>query len=137
MNAFDDAAYNMAAVSATVALYRALVKKGVLAREEAVQILLDDRAQSISRSISFWVRYRRDRPCRTVKFTVVGAVALDAGNIERISLFSWLTMQLLPFYCTVVNDYLISPAVLLRFGVIRLPGQAERIKAICGCCFPA
>jgi hypothetical protein len=29
MNAFTDAAYNMAAVSATVALYRALVKKGV------------------------------------------------------------------------------------------------------------
>ena len=42
MNAFTDAAYNMAAVSATVALYRALVKKGVLAREEAMQILLDE-----------------------------------------------------------------------------------------------
>ena len=42
MNAFDDAAYNMAAVSATVALYRALVKKGVMAREEAMQILLDE-----------------------------------------------------------------------------------------------
>jgi hypothetical protein len=42
MNAFHDAAYNMAAVSATVALYRALIKKGVLAREEAVRILLDE-----------------------------------------------------------------------------------------------
>ena len=30
MNAFHDAAYNMAAVSATVALYRALIKKGEL-----------------------------------------------------------------------------------------------------------
>jgi hypothetical protein len=42
MNAFHDAVYNMAAVSATVALYRALIKKGVLAREEAVRILLDE-----------------------------------------------------------------------------------------------
>jgi hypothetical protein len=32
----------MAAISATVALYRALIKKGVLAREEAMQILLDE-----------------------------------------------------------------------------------------------
>ena len=40
-NEFDDAAYNMAAISATVALYRALVKKGVLTREEARQVLLD------------------------------------------------------------------------------------------------
>jgi hypothetical protein len=36
MNGFEDAAYNMAAVSATVALYRALIKKGVLTREEAI-----------------------------------------------------------------------------------------------------
>ena len=42
MNAFNDTAYNMAAVSATVALYRALVKKRVPAREEAMQILLDE-----------------------------------------------------------------------------------------------
>jgi hypothetical protein len=41
INELDDAAYNMAAVSATIALYRALVRKGVLAREEARQILLD------------------------------------------------------------------------------------------------
>ena len=47
-NEFDDAAYNMAAVTATVALYRALVRKGVVAREEARQILL---AAAISRSI--------------------------------------------------------------------------------------
>jgi hypothetical protein len=42
MNAFHDAAHNMEALSATVALYRALIKKGVLAREEAVQMLLDE-----------------------------------------------------------------------------------------------
>jgi hypothetical protein len=47
-NEFDDAAYNMAAISATVALYRALVKKGVLTREEARQVLLD---AAIARSI--------------------------------------------------------------------------------------
>jgi hypothetical protein len=41
MNEFDDAAYNMAAVSATIALYRALVRKGLMPREEARQILLD------------------------------------------------------------------------------------------------
>jgi hypothetical protein len=48
INEFDDAAYNMAAVSATIAVYRALVRKGVLAREEARQILLE---AAISRSI--------------------------------------------------------------------------------------
>ena len=42
MNEFHDAAYNMAAVSAMVALYRALIRKGVLAREEAAGILLDE-----------------------------------------------------------------------------------------------
>ncbi len=42
MNAFHDAAYTMAAVSATVALYRALIKKGILTREEAVRVLLDE-----------------------------------------------------------------------------------------------
>jgi hypothetical protein len=47
-NEFDDAAYNMAAIGATVALYRALVKKGVLTREEARQIPLD---AAIARSI--------------------------------------------------------------------------------------
>ena len=48
INEFDDAAYNMAAVTATVALYRALVRKGLMPREEARQILLD---AAISRSI--------------------------------------------------------------------------------------
>jgi hypothetical protein len=42
MNEFDEAAYNMAALTATVALYRALVRKGLMAREEARQILLDE-----------------------------------------------------------------------------------------------
>jgi polyhydroxyalkanoate synthesis regulator phasin len=42
MSAFHDAAYTMAAVSATVALYRELVKKGLLTREEAVRVLLDE-----------------------------------------------------------------------------------------------
>jgi hypothetical protein len=48
MDEFDAPAYNMAAVTATIALYRGLVRKGVLAREEARQILLD---AAISRSI--------------------------------------------------------------------------------------
>ena len=42
MSSFHDAAYTMAAVSAIIALYRALIKKGVLAREEAVRLLLDE-----------------------------------------------------------------------------------------------
>jgi hypothetical protein len=42
MTTFHDAAYTMAAVSATVALYRALIKKGVLTRDEAVRLLLDE-----------------------------------------------------------------------------------------------
>jgi hypothetical protein len=42
MSNFDDAAYTMAAVSATIALFRALVKKGVLTREEAVRTILDE-----------------------------------------------------------------------------------------------
>lgn len=39
---FHDAAYTMAAVSSTVALYRALMKKGVLTRDEAVRAILDE-----------------------------------------------------------------------------------------------
>ena len=39
---FDDAAYTMAAVTATIALYRALVRKGLIPRKEAMQILLDE-----------------------------------------------------------------------------------------------
>ena len=42
MSAFHDAAYTMSAVSATVALFRVLVKKGVLTREEAVRAILDE-----------------------------------------------------------------------------------------------
>jgi hypothetical protein len=42
MSNFDDAAYTMAAVSATIALFRALVKKGVLTRDEAVRTILDE-----------------------------------------------------------------------------------------------
>ena len=42
MTPFDDAAYTMAAVSATVALYRVLVKNGVLTRDEAVRAILDE-----------------------------------------------------------------------------------------------
>jgi hypothetical protein len=48
MTPFDDAAYTMAAVSATVALYRVLVKNGVLTRDEAVRALLDE---AVSRAI--------------------------------------------------------------------------------------
>jgi hypothetical protein len=42
MSAFQDGAYTLAAVSATVAVFRALVKKGVLTREEAVRAILDE-----------------------------------------------------------------------------------------------
>ena len=42
MATFHDAAYTMAAVSATVALYRALIKKGLMTRDEAVRVLLDE-----------------------------------------------------------------------------------------------
>ena len=48
MDEFDNAAHNMAALTATIALYRALVRKGLMPREEARQILLD---AAISRSI--------------------------------------------------------------------------------------
>src|SRR6516165_5716269 len=48
MNAFEDAAYTMAALTATVALFRALVRKGVLTRDEAVRLLLDE---AVSRAI--------------------------------------------------------------------------------------
>ena len=48
MKPFEDAAYTMAAVSATVALYRALVKNGVLSRDEAVRAILDE---AVSRAI--------------------------------------------------------------------------------------
>jgi polyhydroxyalkanoate synthesis regulator phasin len=42
MSSFHDPAYTMAAMSATVALFRALIKKGALTRDEAVRALLDE-----------------------------------------------------------------------------------------------
>jgi hypothetical protein len=42
MDEFENAAHNMAALTATVALYRALVRKGLMPRDEAMQILLDE-----------------------------------------------------------------------------------------------
>jgi hypothetical protein len=42
MKTLQDAAYTMAALSASVALFRALVKKGVLTRDEAVRAILDE-----------------------------------------------------------------------------------------------
>ena len=42
MKLVDDAAYAMAALTAAVALFRALVKKGLIARDEAVRIILDE-----------------------------------------------------------------------------------------------
>jgi hypothetical protein len=48
MKPFEDAAYTMAAVSATVALYRTIVKRGLLTRDEAVRALLDE---AVSRAI--------------------------------------------------------------------------------------
>ena len=59
MNAFEDAAYTMAAVTATVALFRALVKKGVLTRDEAVRVLLDE---AVSRAIQAEAPHHRAGP---------------------------------------------------------------------------
>src|SRR6202022_831347 len=42
MDEFANAAHNMAALPATIALYRALVRKGLMPRDEAMQILLDE-----------------------------------------------------------------------------------------------
>ena len=42
MNSFEDAAYARAALSTTIVLFRALLKKGLLTREEAVRIILDE-----------------------------------------------------------------------------------------------
>src|SRR5262249_47711161 len=42
---FQDGAYAMAALSATVVAFRLLVKKGLLPREEAVRNLLDEAVQ--------------------------------------------------------------------------------------------
>ena len=42
MKPVEDAAYAMAALSATLVLLRALVKKGLLTRDEAVRLILDE-----------------------------------------------------------------------------------------------
>ena len=39
---FDEAFHNMVALTSTVALYRALVRRGLMTRDEAMQILLDE-----------------------------------------------------------------------------------------------
>ena len=59
MNAFEDAAYTMAAVTATVALFRALVKKGVLTRDEAVRVRLDE---AVSRAIQAETPHQGEAP---------------------------------------------------------------------------
>ena len=48
MSSIQDGAYTLAALSATVALFRAIVKKGLLTREEAVRAILDE---AVSRAI--------------------------------------------------------------------------------------
>ena len=48
MNGFHDASYNVAAVIATLALCRTLIEKGILAREDAVQMLL---AEAVAHAI--------------------------------------------------------------------------------------
>ena len=42
MNGFHDAAYNTAAVIATLALCGAPIEKGILSKEDTAQILLDE-----------------------------------------------------------------------------------------------
>jgi hypothetical protein len=42
MSISPDSAYTMAAMSATVALFRSLINKGVLSRDDAVRALLDE-----------------------------------------------------------------------------------------------
>ena len=59
MSAFEDAAYTMAAVTATVALFRALVRKGVLTRDEAVRVLLDE---AVSRAIQAEAPHEGETP---------------------------------------------------------------------------
>jgi hypothetical protein len=45
MRSYQDAAYAMAAVSAATVAFRILVKKGLVAREEAVREILDEAVQ--------------------------------------------------------------------------------------------
>ena len=42
MSSFHEGAYPMAALSALVALFRALMAKGVFTRDEAVRVMLDE-----------------------------------------------------------------------------------------------
>lgn len=42
MNSSEDAAYARAALSTTIVLFRTLLKKGLITREEAVRIILDE-----------------------------------------------------------------------------------------------
>jgi hypothetical protein len=42
MNSSEDAAYARAALSTTIVLFRTLLKKGLISREEAVRIILDE-----------------------------------------------------------------------------------------------
>jgi hypothetical protein len=45
MKTFQDGAYAMAALSASVVAFRVLVKKGLVTRDEAVRALLDEAVQ--------------------------------------------------------------------------------------------
>jgi hypothetical protein len=45
MKTYQDGAYAMAALSASVVAFRVLVKKGLVTREEAVRALLDEAVQ--------------------------------------------------------------------------------------------
>jgi hypothetical protein len=45
MKTFQDGAYAMAALSASVVAFRVLVKKGLITRDEAVRALLDEAVQ--------------------------------------------------------------------------------------------
>jgi hypothetical protein len=48
MKTYHDAAYAMAAISAATVVFRVLMQKGLIAREEAVRALLDE---AVSRAI--------------------------------------------------------------------------------------
>jgi len=80
------------------------------------------------------VRYRRDRPCRTVKFTVGWRRGLGCwkhrGNLPIF--FAYCAMNnLLLHSCTWLFPRLYSASQL--FGQ-ELRDQAERIRAICARC---
>ena len=79
MTTFHDAAYTMAAVSATVALYRALIKKGFLTRDEAVRIFLTKRWRGRSRRKHR--RKSRDRAGRQQQPT--STASLQKSEIHR------------------------------------------------------